>query len=133
MPVGIHKLTRYNSQRQPPMELGEDSRDLRARYAYHEGDTAPKEPAWDVKNKRWIVGGITYFPLRLAYATTVHKSQGLSLDRVQLDTYSHFIGAPSMTYVALSRAKSPAGLRIVGTPELLRSRIKTDPQVIRFL
>ncbi len=73
------------------------------------------------------VGEVTYMPLRLAYASTVHKSQGLTLDRVQIDISDPFFAAPGMLYVALSRAKTPEGLRLVGTVDQLRQRCRMDP------
>lgn len=85
------------------------------------------------KNKRYITGQIEYLPVRLAYATTIHKSQGLSLDRVQIDMTDSFFGNPAMAYVAFSRAKTLEGLRVVGNGKLLAQRVKTDPSVRNFL
>ena len=98
-----------------------------------ESDEIPTTPKWDIRSRKWIVGGITYFPLRLAYATTVHKSQGLSLDNVQIDAYNHFLGSPAMAYVALSRARTPEGLRIVGDPDTFARKVKCHPEVLRWL
>jgi ATP-dependent exoDNAse (exonuclease V) alpha subunit len=81
----------------------------------------------------WHVGGIQYFPLVAAYATTVHRSQGLSLDRVQVDIRNNFLGSPGMEYVAVSRCRSPEGIRIVGTPDLLARRCSTDPEVRPYI
>jgi hypothetical protein len=90
-------------------------------------------PAWDEIKERYVMGGIKYIPLRLAYASTVHKSQGLTLDRCQVDIRGHFMQAPNMTYVSLSRVRTPQGLRIVGGPELLPMRINVHPEVIRWI
>lgn len=79
-----------------------------------------------------VLGEIEYMPLRLAYCSSVHKSQGLTLDRVQVDISDPFFCAPAMTYVALSRARSLEGLRIVGNPELLLKRCTVDPKVERW-
>jgi ATP-dependent exoDNAse (exonuclease V) alpha subunit len=57
----------------------------------------------------------------------------LSLDRVQVNIRDHFFSQGGMVYVALSRARSVEGLRLVGTPEGLRSRIKTDTKVLPWL
>jgi ATP-dependent DNA helicase PIF1 len=76
-----------------------------------------------------VVGELTYMPLRLAYATTIHKSQGLTLDRVQVVIGDPFFKHPGMLYVALSRARTPEGLRVVGTREQLRARCRMDPAV----
>lgn len=83
----------------------------------------------DRKNPWEILGTITYMPLRLAYATTVHKSQGLSLDQVQLSIADPFWAAPAMLYVGASRARSLAGLHIVGTMEQIRAKTTFDPRV----
>lgn len=82
---------------------------------------------------KWITGEIEYFPLRLAYASTVHKSQGLSLDNVQIDIRNQFMSTPAMMYVSLSRARTAQGLRIVGTPEDFVRRVRTDEAVARYL
>jgi ATP-dependent exoDNAse (exonuclease V) alpha subunit len=50
------------------------------------------------------------FPLRLAYAVTIHKSQGMSIDRLVCNVDTLFV--PSQFYVAVSRATDPRGLRI---------------------
>lgn len=74
--------------------------------------------------EKWVVGEVTYFPMKIAYASTIHSSQGLTMDAVQVDCRNHFTGEPAMMYVALSRARTPQGLRVVGTPEQLARRIK---------
>lgn len=66
-------------------------------------------------------------PLRLAWALTVHKSQGATLDRVQADLTGCF--APGQAYVALSRARSASGLQIIGfSPRA----VKTNPLAVGF-
>jgi hypothetical protein len=83
---------------------------------------------------KWeIVGSISYMPLRVAYASTVHKSQGLSLDRVQVNIRDHFFKSPGMLYVALSRARTAAGLRLVGSPGAIVERCTTDPRLKAWL
>lgn len=76
-----------------------------------------------------VVGEITYLPVRVAYATTVHKSQGLSLDAVQINTHEGFFKSPGMLYVALSRARTAAGLRLIGSVEGLRARCTVNTKV----
>ena len=88
---------------------------------------------WDRKRGRWVRGSVTFMPLRLAWATTVHKSQGLTLDNVCVDLRNAFLGEPAMTYVALSRCRSAKGLRLVGTPEMLARRCKVDAKVIKWI
>lgn len=91
----------------------------------HKGVNQPREQ---------LEGSISFMPLRVAYATTCHKSQGLSLDRVQVVMNNSFFGQSGMMYVALSRARTPEGLRLVGGGAAqLRNRIAVDPKVIPWL
>lgn len=66
-------------------------------------------------------------PLRLAYASTVHKMQGMTCDKVAMDLSSCF--APGQVYVALSRARSLDGLKIIG---LDPSLIITNDRCLEF-
>jgi ATP-dependent DNA helicase PIF1 len=91
------------------------------------------KPHFDEQAEKYVIGAVQYLPLRLAYASTVHKSQGLTLDRVQLDLRNFFFGSPAMTYVSVSRCRTPEGLRIVGDERLLASRCKIDPRVKRWV
>jgi hypothetical protein len=91
------------------------------------------EPHFDEQAEKYVIGAVRYLPLRLAWASTVHKSQGLTLDRVQLDLRNFFFSSPAMTYVAVSRCRTPQGLRIVGDERLLASRCKIDPRVTRWI
>lgn len=87
------------------------------------------QPYWDERAEKYVVGTVRYFPLRLAYASTVHKSQGLTLDRIQLDIRNAFFGSPAMSYVAVSRCRTAEGLRIIGSEKLLAQRCKIDPKI----
>ena len=80
-----------------------------------------------MQRRVWIMGELTYIPVRLAYATTVHKSQGLSLDRVQINPSAYFFGNPQMAYVALSRCRTAQGLTIIGDAKKLAGKINSDP------
>ena len=55
---------------------------------------------------------ITQYPVRLAYALTIHKSQGLTFDEMTLDLTRDCF-ANGQLYVALSRVRSPQGLKII--------------------
>lgn len=72
-----------------------------------------EEPSYEFENaKPKIVAEITQIPLRLAWAITVHKSQGMNLDAAQIDLSKCFV--KGMGYVALSRLRSFDGLHVVG-------------------
>lgn len=86
-------------------------------------------PYVDSFTKKWVIGDILYHPLKLAWATSVHRSQGLSLDKVQVDATNQFFGFPGMSYVAISRCRTPENLYIVGNEFNLISKIKTNPDV----
>lgn len=75
------------------------------------------------------IGGISYLPLRAAYSCSVHKAQGLTLDNVQIDLRHENYKTPGMLYVALSRARTGAGLRLVGSPKLFAKRCKINEKV----
>lgn len=74
-----------------------------------------------------ITATVIQFPLTLAYATTIHKSQGATLDEVWCDLRS--LWEPGQAYVALSRLRSAEGLKLVGwNPK----SIIVDPKVLQF-
>ncbi len=58
------------------------------------------------------IGSIIQYPIKLAYALTIHKSQGLTFDEVTVDLSQPCFSEGQM-YVALSRVKTPQGLRII--------------------
>jgi hypothetical protein len=69
-----------------------------------------------------------YIPLKLAYAITIHKSQGQTLDYVQINL-GRDIFDYGMAYVALSRAKT---LDSIVLSDLSKYAFKTNPEVIEF-
>lgn len=91
------------------------------------------DPYFDFVKKQWCVGEIRYLPIRLAYASTIHKAQGLTLTgKVQIVFTHRFISAPSMAYVALSRATELENITIVGTPHQVRERVNVLRKVMQW-
>ena len=74
------------------------------------------------------LGSFTQYPVRLAWAITIHKSQGLTFQHAIIDAGDSF--APGQVYVALSRCTSLEG--IVLRSRILPSSISTDPLVLEF-
>jgi hypothetical protein len=74
------------------------------------------------------LGTFTQYPLRLAWAITIHKSQGLTFDRVVIDAAAAF--ASGQVYVALSRCRSLDG--IVLTSLINPNSLAVDPQIVRY-
>ena len=85
------------------------------------------------KGKSEIIGTIDYMPLRAAYGCTVHKTQGLTLDNVQVNIRDPFFRQPGMLFVALSRARTMEGLRIVGNQTGFVERCRIEPRVQKWL
>lgn len=73
-------------------------------------------------------GSFAQLPLKLAWAITIHKSQGLTFERAVIDAESAF--APGQVYVALSRCTTLEGL-VLHSPIEPRA-VRTDPVVQRF-
>lgn len=75
-----------------------------------------------------ILGTFMQLPVRLAWAITVHKSQGMSFDRVMADLGNSF--ETGQVYVALSRCRSLEGLSL--SSKIKPQSIIADPRVIEF-
>lgn len=73
------------------------------------------------------VASVTNYPLSLAYSTTIHKAQGMTLDGAIINLKS--LWEPGQAYVALSRVKDPQSLYI---EDWSPTSIKTDPIVMSF-
>ena len=95
---------------------------------------------WELRDGDKKRASITQIPLRLAWAITVHKSQGMTLDAARIDLRKAFV--EGMGYVALSRVKRLDSLSLLGLnnmslrvsrdaleiDELLRARARTDAE-----
>ncbi len=106
---------------------------------FPDGTSAEVSPfTWEVTRpvmsgsslSREVVGAYTQLPFKLAWAITIHKSQGQTLERVVVDLTGGMFSTGQL-YVALSRCTSLAGL-VLKRPVLPKD-LKTDRRVTRYL
>lgn len=91
-----------------------------------EGLTIATEPMeWQVEEQGKVRASVSQVPLRLAYAMTVHKSQGMSMDAAIVDLSKAF--EYGQGYVALSRVRRLAGLHLLG---LNQRALEVHPQIL---
>lgn len=75
-----------------------------------------------------VLGTFSQYPLRLAYAITIHKSQGLTFEKAAIDLARVFMHGQA--YVALSRLRTPEGLVLISP--MRQSGLDADPDVLEF-
>ena len=85
---------------------------------------------WELRDGEKKRASITQIPLRLAWAITVHKSQGMTLDAARIDLRKAFV--EGMGYVALSRVKNLHNLYLSGINQMAL-RVSEDAQNIDVL
>lgn len=103
------------------------------------------EPLIEVKRYRWenirytlnnktqkveeeVIGAFTQYPLRLAWAITIHKSQGLTFEKAVIDAGQAF--AAGQVYVALSRCTNLQGIVLLSS--ITNASLRTDERIVQF-
>lgn len=82
---------------------------------------------WQFEDHGVIRATLIQVPLRLAWAITIHKSQGMTLDAAEIDLGDAF--EPGMGYVALSRVRSLNGLKLMNLNEMA---LTVHPKVLHY-
>lgn len=80
---------------------------------------------WVIGDEDSVLASVRQVPLRLAWAITIHKSQGMTLDLAEIDLAKAF--EFGMGYVALSRVRTMAGLRLLGINDFA---LKVNPEIL---
>ncbi|HIC44178.1 MAG TPA: helicase [Sulfurimonas sp.] len=83
---------------------------------------------WTIENDKGnVTAKVSQIPLKLAWAITIHKSQGMTLDSAEIDLSKTF--EVGQGYVALSRIKNIEGLRLMGLNDMA---LKVDPLILHI-
>lgn len=82
---------------------------------------------WAIEEDGKVKASLTQLPLRLAWAITIHKSQGMSLDNAEIDLRSTF--AYGMGYVALSRVRKLSGIKLIG---FTKESLLVNPKILEL-
>ncbi len=95
---------------------------------FHSGRLVTMKPdTWELRDGDKKRASLSQIPLRLAWAITVHKSQGMTLDAARIDLRRAFV--EGMGYVALSRVRSLDGLSLMG---INRMALKISDEALRI-
>lgn len=105
--------------------VGFDDADMPIVKTYQGKEITVQVETWAIDDGGKILASISQIPLRHAWAITVHKSQGMSLDAAVIDLSKSF--AYGMGYVALSRVRTLKGLHLIGFNE---SALVVDPRIL---
>lgn len=135
----LGKVVHLPKKRDKPLKKDEDP-DL-IRVQLEGGEVVEVEPyTWEFSRLEFDrstrklasvpIGDYKQIPLRLAWAVTIHKSQGLTFDRVIIDL-DRGAFASGQLYVALSRCRTLGGITL--RRKIRPSDIRTDPRIIAFI
>ncbi len=81
--------------------------------------------SWSIEENGKTIATIKQIPLRLAWAITVHKSQGMSLDAAEIDLSKSF--ERGMGYVALSRVRTLNNIKLIGINQMA---LEVSPEIV---
>lgn len=129
----------YNGKIGYVKEIGSSKNRITVGFPNGENDVEVKQEVWENTRYKYdealdkvvseTIGTFSQFPLRLAWAITIHKSQGLTFDKAVIDAGTSF--ASGQVYVALSRLTGLSGLKL---KSLIKAHsIHTDQRVVDYL